>query len=100
MALVALVPTIAKLHATAEPAHAAHAHHGTAPHDHSGAPDDCWSACAYCDFLAHAPAIGSVDHLAAFYLGRGRPEAAPSTTPRSYRVFSQAALPRGPPARA
>lgn len=99
MAFVAFAPTISRLRAVIagerNPHMRAGMQHGS-PGDPSG---DCWSKCGYCDFLARAPVIGSVDYLA-LQLSFGNSclayfNAAIAAAPAA---FAQAAQPRGPPA--
>jgi hypothetical protein len=98
MALVACAPTIMRIHAVVAAASNTHHHmamqHGGAPSD----PDDCWSKCGYCDFLTHAPAIGSVDYVAPqLAFGTANPVQAGLRVTTVHEAFSQAAQPRGPP---
>ena len=71
--LVALAPTVSQiemsLRQAAHGAHHAHMQAGAAETDaHAGhaahaseareaAPEDCWSACGYCDLFSHVPAL-------------------------------------------
>ena len=103
MALIAFAPTISRLRSLAAGDHATHMHHMGMAHGEQGAgdpkPDDCWSKCGYCDFLAHAPAIGGVDHVApTFAFAKARLAGADSVIAAAPAAFAQAAQPRGPPA--
>lgn len=112
IALVAIAPTVSRLRAVAciesGSAHDIHAehHHATsnesqaAPHahEHDGqSPDDCWSKCGYCDFLAHAPAIDNIDYVAAFVATHTAAWIARAVSLQAYPSYAQAAQPRGPP---
>lgn len=101
MALVAFAPTISRLRSLAAVDHG-HMHHMSMAHGHEGAgdpPDDCWSKCGYCDFLAHAPTMGSVEYLAPL-VAFGKPilSRAELAIVAARVAFAQAAQPRGPPA--
>jgi hypothetical protein len=103
MALIAFAPTISRLRSLTGGHLAAHAHHMGMAHGEEGAgnpqPEDCWSKCGYCDFLAHAPAIGGVDHVAPlFAFAKTRLDGTESDVATAPAAFAQAAQPRGPPA--
>lgn len=123
--LVALAPTVSQVaaslrhgghqghaHAVAmqADAHAGHASHAVAvqvdehaghdshaPEMHDAPPEDCWSACGYCDLFNHVPALdlpGCGELVAADF-----PAVAIDS---GYRVFAnvaqrRSAQPRGPP---
>lgn len=67
--LVALAPAVSQVaanlrhggeqgHAHAEAMQAdAHAGHGSHAEMHEAPPEDCWSACGYCDLFNHVPAL-------------------------------------------
>jgi len=103
MLLLALMPTVSRVvgvhapahhHEVSQGGHAGHAAHHGAP---SRADEDCWSACGYCDFLAHAPALGALAHaLALPAVHPSIPVPAPLRQPRLVVKFSTA-QPRGPP---
>jgi hypothetical protein len=103
MLLLALVPTISRVvgldapahhHQVSRSGHAGHtAHHGGS----SGDGSDCWSKCGYCDFLAHAPALGTFAHAIALQVVHPPiPALPPLRQPRCAIAFA-AARPRGPP---
>ena len=103
MALIAFAPTISRLRSLSANDHSVHAHHMGMTHAHDGAgdpsPDDCWSKCGYCDFLAHAPAIDSVDYVApALAFGNTHLAGSEPAIAAAPATFVQAAQPRGPPA--
>ena len=72
--LVALAPTVSQVamglrhgghdshhghaHAAAATQATGHADHGAhAAQAHDAAPEDCWTACGYCDLFSHVPAL-------------------------------------------
>jgi hypothetical protein len=109
MLLLALVPTVSRVVGLHAPAHhheasqggrAGHvAHHGGSGIDAAKRDDrgDCWSACSYCDFLAHAPTLGALAHAIALQaVHPSIPALPPLRQPRLSFAFV-AAQPRGPP---
>lgn len=111
IALVAFAPTVSRVRsclghdvmaATLVDAAGHHRISGEAPingdhHRRGGAPDDCWSKCGYCNFLGHAPAIGSVDYVAAFINAHASATPVRVASGKPYPQYAQAAQPRGPP---
>jgi len=106
MLLLALVPTasrVAGLHAPAhhheasQTPHQGHAgHHGTPGGDVDDG-GDCWSKCGYCDFLAHAPALGALAHPIVLHAVHPSIPAPPALRQPRLAVAFPAAQPRGPP---
>jgi hypothetical protein len=107
MLLLALVPTVSRVvglhapahhHQVSQDGHAGHAaHHGGSGIDDGGDGGDCWNTCGYCDFLAHAPAMGTLAHAIALQaVHPSIPSPPPLRQPRLAIVFP-AAQPRGPP---
>jgi hypothetical protein len=100
MLLVACAPTISRVRAALVAGQGVHAQH-MAMHHHGGDPedpDDCWSKCGYCNFLANTPAIDSVEYVAPLVASAGSelvPDDAVPAPPHA--PFAQAAKPRGPP---
>ena len=103
--LLSVVPTISQVvfaHAPHAHMHAAmmpaeHAQHLAHLHD-SGDPDDCWSKCGYCDFLAHTPALATIAFVPAF---TGAVAPMPHDRVRAETRYAKpvrSAQPRGPPA--
>ena len=106
--LLSIVPTVSQLVAGRAP-HAGHVHHAASHAEHSGragrdlagsggTDDECWRKCGYCDFLVHAPVLGTIAYMPAF-------APAPAPIPighepdrPSYAEHFPAAQPRGPPA--
>ena len=106
--LLACAPTISQLRAAAASRdHHSHAsmlageempQHEGMRHRHEGTPpDDCWKKCGYCDFLTHAPAIGSVPYVAPISAASAPILAARALVPRAHTAYFPAARPRGPP---
>jgi hypothetical protein len=98
-ALLALAPTVMRLHASIGSAHAGHAHHMHASNRGGDpSPDDCWRQCGYCDFLTHTPLVDSVQYLAPFVALAGHDLFLRETMlPNAHEAFASAAQPRGPP---
>ncbi|TCO41657.1 DUF2946 family protein [Dokdonella fugitiva] len=100
--LLALVPTASRIASACAPVdhggHAAHAHHhaDVDAHESTLPGEDCWSKCAYCDFLAHSPSIANAAYVAPLLLAPALPPPPARATLRPRAPFT-AALPRGPP---
>lgn len=110
MLLVAVMPTVSRLHAAWGGGPAPHAGvmqhamggHEDPSHDHcarqGGNPDDCFKKCGYCDFLGHTPSLASVPYLAILFAPAVLRAPLHRESPlRSVARFN-AAHPRGPPA--
>ena len=106
MLLLALMPTVSRVvglhepahrHEASQGAHAGHAGHHVMPGADNDDGSDCWSKCGYCDFLAHAPALGALAHPVA--LQALHPSIQVPLTLRQPRlaIAFPAAQPRGPP---
>lgn len=106
MLLLALAPTVSRVVGVHAPGHhheagqGGHAAHHASGIDEAGGGDggDCWSRCGYCDFLAHAPALGAITQAIA--LLAMHPSIPAGLLPRQPRLTGDipAAQPRGPPA--
>jgi hypothetical protein len=106
MLLLALVPTVSRVvglhapahrHGVTQGGHAVHAgHHGGSGGD-VGDGGDCWSKCGYCDFLAHAPALGALAHPIALHALHPSIPVPPTLCQPRLAVAFSAAQPRGPP---
>lgn len=119
--LVALAPTVSQVAASLRhaananavamaEAHAGHASHDVPSHatahadhgashagDHGTPPDDCWSACGYCDLFGHVPALELPS--GAGLVASALPAPAIESVRRVFvdAVRRPLALPRGPP---
>lgn len=98
MSLVAVMPTLSRLHTSTCHAHAAAivAHHDC--EQGAGDPsEDCWSKCGYCDFLAHSPGLTSFAYVPAFVALVDRAPPSLNSPPLATLAYALAAQPRGPP---
>ena len=78
-------------------AHAAHVPHSPAAHE--AAPEDCWTACGYCDLFHHVPALelpGCGELVEPTLPAHAIDFASEVVAHATHRMSAQ---PRGPPAR-
>jgi hypothetical protein len=100
MLLLALAPTVSRVVGPHAPAH----HHEVAQAGHAGhhggagnGGGDCWSQCGYCDFLAHAPALGALAYPIALQAVLPSIPVPQALHQPRLAVAIFAAQPRGPP---